>query len=364
MQITTANSRLKSQNIGLAIERDGGRLRLQGIFPPKPDSDRIGAFQQRLYPDIRATSEGVRLIEKEALKIRLLLDERKFDWEPYLKISVSAPLSVGDWINLFEEDYFNRRRRTPQSETTWRTEYQHVFRHLPQGQELTAKVLQAQILATEPDSKTRKRYCICLGALAKFAKLDFNAKVFAGDYNPRKVTPRDIPTDEQIVEWFYKIDNASWRWVYGMLATFGLRNHEVFRLDLKAFENSHICSVLANTKTGARRVWSFHPEWLSEFNLHEISLPKVNLSSPNANLGHSITQYFYRHKIPFPAYSLRHAWAIRTLEYGLDISLAAQQMGHSLKVHSELYHHWISDRQHQRAFELLLKRSDRPLPPT
>ena len=53
-------------------------------------------------------------------------------------------------------------------------------------------------------------------------------------------------------------------------------------------------------------------------------------------------------------------WAIRTLEFGLDISLAAQQMGHSAQVHSELYHHWISERHHQRAFELMMHRSERP----
>lgn len=55
---------------------------------------------------------------------------------------------------------------------------------------------------------------------------------------------------------------------------------------------------------------------------------------------------------------------VRSLAYGIDISLAAKQMGHSLQVHSNLYHSWINDQAHHRAFEAALMKSDRPLPPT
>jgi integrase len=76
-----------------------------------------------------------------------------------------------------------------------------------------------------------------------------------------------------------------------------------------------------------------------------------------------VTVWFNRHSI-FTPYNLPHCWAIRTWEFGLDISLAAQQMGHSAKVDSELYHHWISQQHHQRAFELMSGKSDRPQVPT
>ena len=189
-----------------------------------------------------------------------------------------------------------------------------------------------------------------------------DTKRLRGNYGPKRVTPRKVPEDVVIVEWFHKINSPAWRWVYGMMATFGLRNHEVFRVDFEALKTEPVCSVLAG-KTGERRVWPFHPEWFEQFELHQVKLPIVDLNRPNPALGHEPTQYFYRHSFPFPPYALRHAWAIRTLEYGLDISLASQQMGHSLEVHSELYHHWISDKQHQRAFDALLKSPNRPLPP-
>lgn len=364
--ITQINDRLKAQNIGISIERDGKRLRLRGVFPPKPNSFDLNPTQQRLYPQIRATAEGVKIAEREAIKIRLSLDESKFDWGNYTRTHHSdadqSPRTVGDWILLFEADYFNRRQTNQQTLTTWRTEYRMVFRRLPLKKRLTTELLIETILSTQPDTKSRKRFCICLGALAKFAGLELETKTLKGDYSPKRVAPRQIPDDEQIVECFYQISAPGWRWVYGMMACYGLRNHEVFRVDLEALADSHICSVLSG-KTGSRQVWPFHFEWVKQFGLQQIELPEVNLTRSNASLGGDVSQHFRRQGIPFGAYNLRHAWAIRTLEYGLETSLAAQQMGHSLEVHSELYHHWISSKQHQRAFELLLKRVDRPLPP-
>ncbi|MGK7913297.1 MAG: hypothetical protein AB4050_17730 [Synechococcus sp.] len=95
-----------------------------------------------------------------------------------------------------------------------------------------------------------------------------------------------------------------------------------------------------------------------------MQLPPVN-GKTNADYGEQVTQYLRRNaKLPFVPYSLRHCWAVRTLEFGLDLSLAAQQMGHSVQVHTDLYHHWISDRHHQRAFELLMERENRPVCPS
>jgi integrase len=62
-------------------------------------------------------------------------------------------------------------------------------------------------------------------------------------------------------------------------------------------------------------------------------------------------------------YNLRHAWAVRTIEFDIPVELAAQQMGHSVLVHNDTYHAWISDGVHQRAFDRALQRPDRPLPP-
>ena len=137
----------------------------------------------------------------------------------------------------------------------------------------------------------------------------------------------------------------------------------MFRLDLGTIaDGDYIINVGENSKTGSRSVWPYYPEWFEEFELQNVVLPNVNLNQSNAAIGHVVTVWFNRHSL-FAPYNLRHCWAVRTLEFGLDISLAAQQMGHSAKVHTELYHHWISHQHHQKAFDLIAGKKERPQVP-
>ncbi|MEO1133684.1 MAG: site-specific integrase, partial [Cyanobacteria bacterium J06639_1] len=267
------------------------------------------------------------------------------------------------WIEKFEEDYFTRRSRTPKTETTWKKHYRAIFRRLPQERELTPQILLDAVTATKADTASRKQACIVTGALGKFAQIEFDPKPYRGSYSPKRAKPRDLPDDNTIAEWFYKIQNPSWRWVYGILACYGLRPHEVFHIDPDSLQEEPGILTLKDGKTGGRRIWPCYPEWWREFGLGTIQLPAVH-GRANSELGERVTQYLRRNaRLPFVPYALRHCWAIRTLEFGLDLSLASQQMGHSVQVHTDLYHHWISDRHHQRAFELLMSREDRPQPP-
>ncbi len=50
-----------------------------------------------------------------------------------------------------------------------------MLRWLPQDQVLTPQLLTAAILGTEPDSKTRKRFCMVLQTFTKFAGIEFDA---------------------------------------------------------------------------------------------------------------------------------------------------------------------------------------------
>lgn len=94
---------------------------------------------------------------------------------------------------------------------------------------------------------------------------------------------------------------------------------------------------------------------------HHPSLCPIG-GKPNSDLGNRVYA-FKRLDVPFQPDDLRHAWAVRALEFGLDMSLAVAQMAHRVKVHADIYHHWISEDVHQRAFSALLNRSDRPRPP-
>ncbi len=182
---------------------------------------------------------------------------KEFDWQPYLYQKTPGLVSISECVEQYKVYFFN----TGGSQTTWTGDYWKIFKRLPQDATLTVEVLEQVILSTPPNSKTRKRACMVIAALAKFAQLDYNPSRLAGNYSPKRAAIRDLPNDLAIAQWWYKITNPGWRWVYGMIATYGLRPHEVFRLDLEQIRNgSNIVSVLENTKTVARLVWACYPE--------------------------------------------------------------------------------------------------------
>lgn len=361
-RIKEANGRLRLNNCSVTIEQSGGRLYLRAILPPKPNSDKIIDYQQRITI-ASANPEGVKIAEKEAKKISTKINEKIFEWSDYIDV-VTSPITIDEWVKHFEDYYFSRRARNYKTETTWRKDYMEVFKTLNPDSHLSSAILKAAILKTPPDTRTRKRFCLAVSALTKFAQLDFDAKLFAGSYSPKRRKPRDLPTDKQIAEWFYKINNHKWRWVYGLIATYGLRNHEVFFIDLEQLKQGSQMLTVLEGKTGYREVWPLHPEWLEEFDLASIKMPSIRTDRSNSNIGNTVSQFFGRNaKLPFCIYDLRHCWAVRSLAYGIDISLASQQMGHSLHVHSTLYHSWISRQYHQQAFDSAISRRDRPKPP-
>ena len=364
-QVAQINKRLKDALMGVRLELLGNTLYLRATLPPKPNIDKSKPYQQRIALGIRANNKGIKRAEAEAYKLAGLIACKEFKWEIYLKDSPEAPpvRYIKDLISAYEEFYFQTRQRNHKTETTWTVEYYRVFKKLPQDELLTKEAIMKIVTATQPDTRYRKRVCMSLQTLANFAGLNINLKPWKGKYSPKKATPRDLPDDLSIAKQFYEIKDENWQWVYGMLATYGLRNHEVFRIDFNSIaKGDYIVRVGENSKTGSRRVWPCYPEWFEQFKLQDVKLPQCNLDRSNADVGHVVTVWFKRN-IPFQAYNLRHCWAVRTLEFGLDISLAAQQMGHSNQVHSELYHHWISERYHQRAFELMMMRPERPQPP-
>lgn len=364
-RIKEANGRLKSNYCGLKIEQIGGRLYIRGTLPPKRDSGKGKAYQQRISA-ANANRDGVKIAERLAKKISVQLDAKTFDWADFDENTQTTNIkNIGDWISEFEHDYFSRKQRTFKTETTWRVEYHTVFKNLPTDSELTYEALKTVVLRhSNPDTRTRKRYCQTLNLLAKFAGLNCDFSALAGTYNANSRKPRDLPTDHEIQNFYWQIKSESWQWVYGMLATYGLRNHEVFFIDLDSLGSHDLSIKITQGKTGARKIWPFHPEWVIMFNLASPKCPNINLDRPNAAIGNIVTRHFRRdEKMPFKVYDLRHAWAVRSLAYGIDISLAAKQMGHSLQVHSNLYHSWINDQAHHRAFEAALMKSDRPLPP-
>jgi len=175
-----------------------------------------------------------------------------------------------------------------------------------------------------------------------------------------------LPSDAQILQVVRKIPNPRWRLVYGLMATYGLRNHEVFFCDFSALApgGDRVLRVLPTSKTGEHQVWPFQPEWVDHFALEQLGLDPQSLPSLTTDLrrttlqrvGQRVSEQFHRYALPLTPYDLRHAWAVRTIHIGLPDTVAARMMGHSVAIHTRTYHHWITRRDQQQAVDAALAR--------
>lgn len=364
-QVDRINTRLKAARTGVSIQLRKNRLFMRATLPPKPGSDKTKAHQQEIALGIYANDAGLKQAEAEAKKLGALLACREFDWSLYLKQPPKPTLketvkTISQLVIEFEQDYFSRRQRNPKTETTFK-DYKKVLRRLPKDELLTSALVRQEILRTEPDTKTRKRTCMVLNSFCKFAGLDvgFNISDFAGNYSPKSVNPKSLPSDDEIKRWHNYISNQYWKWAYGMLACYGLRNHELWHLDLESFthEEGRILYVL-DGKTKERFVYPLPPSGVKDFNLLDIYLPKVK-GKTNADLGHRMTEYFGDAGLPFSPYTLRHCYARRCYESGLDIELAAKMLGNSVAICSTSYRAFWGEDVYRRRYEEALKRLKR-----
>jgi integrase len=350
----------------------GNSLFLRASLPPRPGTKskrkNQKSFEQDIAIQLPAIPQGVKAAVAKAKELGGQIAAGTFSWDEYLPggINLSELKTVGECCRAFEANYWITRRKTPQSLTTWDDHYAYAFKSLPQEALLTSDILFQAIVATPPDSSKRFRYCWVLKKLAKFAdlKLEFNPKDLKGKYSSLKPAPRDIPSDEIIQEHFKLLRKPSWRWVYGMVATYGLRPHEAFKLDTSNLESGgDSIRVLKDTKTGERLVHPLYPEWIELFSLRDVQVPQTKAPN-NQRLGQKVSQYFKRNGVGFPPYHLRHAWAVRSLiVFEMDISIAAREMGHSVEIHSQVYHAWISDKQQDDYYNRMINNPNRSKPP-
>lgn len=360
--------------MGFQIERRGQRLNLRGQLPPRPGSTRLRPHQQRLSLGFPATAAGLKQAEQEVKIIAAQLIQKTFDWRNYLH-GCGGRLdqkSLAEQIQAFEQHFLNQPERASNpasTKTTWESAYAPYLRKLMAIAEATPtlslpEVIYATVRSTKVNSRSRQVCCTALDALATFLNLELPTalKSFWGEYGVSRTQSRHLPSDELIVATWEKIPNPAWQFVYALMATYGLRNHEVFFCDYSALlqgDSEATVRVLSTTKTGEHEVWPFYPEWVEQFNLRTIELPIIQTDLNQTTLqriGQRVTSQFRRYGIPFSPYDLRHAWAIRTIHFGLSDTVAAKMMGHSVAVHTRTYHQWITRRDQQQAVAAALRR--------
>jgi len=370
-EINVINRKFLIKGSKLKIEKRGGKLNIRGSLPSKENKNIQKV--QRISLGIDADTDGLEEAKKKLQLINLQLELNQFEWRDWITSSIQEGNKTYEFfikeISEFEKKFFKEQRNehlNSARKSTWNSSYKpYIKRMINIYKKNDNKDINHIFLSTlksyQEGSRSRKQCGTSLNVFADFLKLSLPSewKSLSRGYGIKKASFRDLPDDNLIEELWRNIPNKSWQYVFGLMATYGLRNHEVFFCDLSALKNNgdKILRVLPTTKTGEHQVWPFHPKWVDLFQLSSLGndpslLPKINRDLGHTtlqNIGKRITDQFKRYCIKIKPYDLRHAWAVRTIFYDLPDTVAARMMGHSVSLHNQTYHHWITKRDQQKA---------------
>ncbi|MEM7556643.1 MAG: site-specific integrase [Cyanobacteria bacterium P01_A01_bin.84] len=379
LELKQINLRLRAAKTKVTIRESNGSLQLRATLPVKlGDKDKrgTGRKQYNISLNIPANLNGLKTAEEEAYELGKLIARQTFEWNnKYLgneKIKKDSP-TIGELLTRFEREYFKTHRRDRKSEHTFFYYFSRTKRFTNNEDLATAENLIKSIATIE---KEWSRYNAAR-AISAFCTT-FKIKIDLSNYTKKpEKNSRKIPTDSEILAGFVKfadyintrnkqvnknVQNSwlLWRWIYGMLAVFGLRPQELFinpNVDWwLSTENADMTwKVNKECKTGDRVVLPLHKEWIADFDLRNprylemlvTTISKKNQKNQNhylqtTGLIQRVSWWFRKVGLDFKPYDLRHAWAIRAHILGIPIKAAADNLGHSMQVHTETYQRWFS----------------------
>ncbi len=336
----------------MSIIRRGRQLALRGTFPAQSENGR--PHQQTLTLGIEATPIGVQLAEAKAHQIFLDIQIGRFKWNDYLRSRVNRQ-TVGQWVELAEREYWVRRGgKTIKSEGTWQVTYRQWFKRLGLDNQLTPELVRRFMdsLVGKPTSLTGARNA--LRYLCKIAEVEVDwsrwERVKRGAAKERR-----LPSDAEIVAAWESVQpkegdgryNPAWPWVLGMIATYGLRPHEAWLVDLETLRASNgERARIGDGKTGSRWIYAYPFEWVERFRLLEGGPPQGLKCRLNIDYGKRAGIWAKDKKLPFALYDLRHAYAVRMIRSReIKTEVAARVMGHSVAVHTKVYQRWMDEVQ-------------------
>lgn len=384
LALTQASDRLKQSNTKVQILKEGKTLQLRATLPLKPghqDRRGTGTKQYKISLGIPANLEGIKTAEQEANELGKLISRQMFVWNgKYLgkKASQAEYQNIGQLLTGFETRYFETRKRDRKSESTFINYLNPLKKYFPIdlliNEENIIKVLQS---ITSESSKRAAKQAISALLTAFDINIEFLKKIKT--FEEKKA--RNIPEDDEIVNGYKKfaeyalnkktsgkpqdIDNwLMWRFCYGMIAVFGLRPQEIIiNPNIEWWQSpankNQTWKVDKNCKTSQRECLPLYLEWIELFDLknprylqmlEEYSRDKntqVKVKSAVKSLG----RFFHKIGLNFVAYDLRHAWAIRAHLMGIPIKAAADNLGHSVQIHTQIYQRWFSLENRKKAID-------------
>lgn len=345
-KIAAINERLKAANVPVRL-----RLGVKSLFlrcsklPPKSGDDPGKRYD---LPQGKASASNLALMEAKAHQLWQSVLTERFSWDNHSTPSRLTE-TVAQWVNKFEKHH-----RTDSPDCSKRTFDKHwrgeVFDRLPQDVRPSSALFLSAVLKTPENTRQRRQTCQKLTKLADYIGLDIDLKPHQGSYGKRLTKPRDLPSDEQIEQWYKQIKSDPWRIIFARIVAFGLRPSESFDFELV----DQYTAIVIDAKSGEpRETKAFHPRWAEQWQF-EGQLPKISPRPENKHQDTSwrIANRFRAWGITGERYDLRHAWCVRIIVNYPDISdsIAARWAGHSPEVHAAIYSRWINKQQQDKVY--------------
>ncbi len=376
LELEKVNQRLKSAKTKVTIRVSNGSLQLRATLPIKPgdkNTNGTGRKQYNLSLNIPSNLDGLKTAEEEAYELGKLIARHSFQWnDKYLgnEATKKSFKTIGELLEKFEEEYFKTHKRTTKSEHTFFYYFSRTKRFTNPNDFASPENF---IESIEKIDKEWSKYN-AVRAIAAFC-LTFKIEIDLSKYSKMpECNSRKIPSDEKIFTGIMKFEDylntrgnqvnqdvkdswQLWRWTYGMLAVYGLRPRELFiNPDIDWWlsqENIDLTwKVHKDCKTGERQALPLHKQWIEDFDLRNskyvemlataISKKDKNNYAETTALTQRVSWWFRKIGLDFKPYDLRHAWAIRAHILGIPIKAAADNLGHSVQVHTQTYQRWFS----------------------
>lgn len=381
-ELTKVNLRLRSSKTKVSIEAKKGGIQLRATLPLKPDDLSKDGREKKQYTislGIPANFEGLKTAEEESYELGRLIARKMFVWtDKYLgkQATKNRGITFREFYEQFEKRYFETRKRTLKSEGTIRG-YLGVYRtHLFSDDVINPQNIRNLILEIKVPLARRNAIRV-ISLVAKMLKIEV---VLSDLCLKHESKPRNIPLDIEIVKLVnnfqdryefhspqnpkYKNNWMAYKLAYSLLAIYGLRPREILNKPdfdwLLSSENiQNTFKVHKDNKTGYREVLPFVPDWVELFDIKNTELITTfkevlnNWETPaqlhlKAKL---IANNFKKADIPFAPYDLRHACAIRAHLQGVPIKASADNLGHSVEMHTKVYQQWFGLENRRKAFD-------------
>jgi integrase len=310
-----------------SINVQRGRLYLLARVPRRDGQP--GLQQQRIALRLDDTPVNRRAAAKQLQTLERQLADGSFSWAYWLDQEPGIT-----WREAIARLYRARVTLGRTSESTWEINYLGRLRQIPASSQCDTASIAKALQKYDRGSCSYKELFYLLRHLAKLVAVPF-PEVPVPTY--RDAEPVAVPTDEEIIAWVEGAGPAAW--YLGMMATYGLRPHEVEGAVL--IERDY-CQVQDATKTGFRTVVPVPREWVERFKLHDRQLRPTMSGRGGQDRGDVVAKWLWRQcrGLPWRPYALRHAYAGRLWREGgsrLDIYTAARLMGHTPTQHAKTY---------------------------